>query len=54
MNSLKIAVAQIPSVKGDVEANTKTHLTAIAKASVEGVNYIVFPELSLTGYEPIF
>jgi len=52
MNSLKIAVAQIPSVKGDVEANTKTHLTAIAKASVEGVNYIVFPELSLTGYEP--
>jgi len=52
MNSLKIAVAQIHSIKGNVEENTKTHLKAIGKASLEGVHYIVFPELSLTGYEP--
>ena len=47
-----IAVAQIPSKKGNVEINISTHLKAINKASELGVNYIVFPELSLTGYEP--
>jgi predicted amidohydrolase len=52
MLGLKIAVAQIPSIKGNVDDNIKTHLLAIKKASEHGVSYIVFPELSLTGYEP--
>ncbi len=52
MSNLKIAVAQVPSIKGDVDENIKTHLVAIEKASQLGVSYIVFPELSLTGYEP--
>lgn len=52
MNKFKIAVAQISSVKGNIEANITTHLKAIKKASELGVSYIVFPELSLTGYEP--
>ena len=52
MANFKVAVAQITSLKGDVEKNIETHLIAIAKASSLGVSYIVFPELSLTGYEP--
>jgi len=52
VTSLKLAVAQIHSIKGNVEANIKTHLMAIEKASLEGGHYLVFPELSLTGYEP--
>jgi predicted amidohydrolase len=50
--NLKIAVAQVSSIKGDVDENIKTHLVAIEKASQVGVSYIVFPELSITGYEP--
>ena len=52
MPNLKIAVAQVPSIKGGIEENINTHLVAIEKASQVGVSYIVFPELSLTGYEP--
>lgn len=52
MQNLKISVAQIASVKGNVDENIITHLKAIEKASELGVSYIVFPELSLTGYEP--
>lgn len=51
MPNLKIAVAQVSSIKGDVKSNTETHLMAIEKASSLGASYIVFPELSLTGYE---
>jgi len=50
--NLKIAMAQVASVKGDVEKNTIIHSKAIKKASELGVSYLVFPELSLTGYEP--
>jgi len=52
MLGLKIAVAQVASIKGNIDENIKTHLVAIKKASELGVSYIVFPELSLTGYEP--
>lgn len=52
MSNLKVAVAQVSSIKGDIDENIKTHLVAIEKASQLGVSYIVFPELSLTGYEP--
>jgi len=48
----KIAVAQIPSIAGDITANIATHLIAIERAAQLGVSYVVFPELSLTGYEP--
>ncbi|WP_020410577.1 carbon-nitrogen hydrolase family protein [Hahella ganghwensis] len=49
---LKIAVAQISSVRGDVEENLERHIQASVKAGELGVDYLVFPELSLTGYEP--
>ena len=52
MQNLKIAVAQVTSIKGNIDKNITIHLEAIEKASMLGVSYIVFPELSLTGYEP--
>lgn len=48
---MKLALAQISSKSADVEFNIDTHINAILKASKEGVDYLVFPELSLTGYE---
>lgn len=47
-----LAAAQTVPVKGDVEKNIKKHLVLIKQAQIKGVNLIVFPELSLTGYEP--
>lgn len=52
MLPLKIAVAQAPSIQGDVDANILLHAEFINIASAHGVAYLVFPELSLTGYEP--
>ena len=52
VQNLKIAIAQVSSIKGDIDENISTHLQAVKKASELGVAYIVFPELSLTGYEP--
>ncbi|MBQ4835772.1 carbon-nitrogen hydrolase family protein [Pseudoalteromonas luteoviolacea] len=49
---MKIAVAQSSSIKGDIKLNIENHLRYIEKASSLGVNYLVFPELSLSGYEP--
>ena len=52
MNALNIGVCQIGSIKGDLNRNTQLHLEAIQAAAKENVHYLVFPELSLTGYEP--
>ncbi len=48
---MKLALAQISFKNGDVEFNIKAHVNAILMASKHGVNYLIFPELSLTGYE---
>jgi len=48
----KIAAAQIPSVRGDVAANVARHEAAVRAAAAAGVSVVVFPELSLIGYEP--
>lgn len=47
---LTLAVAQIASVLGDVEANLRTHLDVVEDARSAGVDVLVFPELSLTGH----
>jgi predicted amidohydrolase len=47
----KIAAAQIPSVRGDIAANLAAHEGAIRTAARHSVSMVVFPELSLTGYE---
>ena len=45
---LMVAVAQPPCVAHDVAANARAHASAIRAA---GARVVLFPELSLTGYE---
>ncbi len=52
MSHFRIAAAQIPSVRGDIAANIATHRDAVMAAVARDVSVLVFPELSLTGYEP--
>ncbi len=52
MSHFKIAAAQVASVRGDIEGNVRTHAAAIAAAAQRRVAVLVFPELSLIGYEP--
>ncbi|MBM4267414.1 MAG: carbon-nitrogen hydrolase family protein [Deltaproteobacteria bacterium] len=46
-----LAAAQIVPIRGDVGANLAAHVRAIHAAASEGARVLVFPELSLTGYE---
>jgi len=46
-----LAAAQSPSIAGDIDANVGIHLRFIAAAHAEGVELLLFPELSLCGYE---
>ncbi len=47
---LRVAIAQIDSILGDLEANVAKHEAFIREASQAGVELLLFPELSLTGY----
>lgn len=47
---MKIAIAQISSVLGNVDKNLKRHLELIQQAIDQKTDLIIFPELSLTGY----
>jgi predicted amidohydrolase len=49
---MKIAVAQTKPVTGNIESNIKNHITLANLAASNGADIIIFPELSLTGYEP--
>lgn len=49
---MKIALAQIKSEMGDVEANLTHHLQIVEQAASLNADLIIFPELSLTGYAP--
>lgn len=49
--SLVIAAAQSSSVPGNVSQNVEHHLRFVRLAAQHGVHLLVFPELSLTGYE---
>ncbi|WP_420992421.1 carbon-nitrogen hydrolase family protein [Cupriavidus sp. 30B13] len=51
MPDLTVAAAQSISVAGDVKANVARHLRLMQVAAGLGVRFMVFPELSLTGYE---
>jgi predicted amidohydrolase len=51
MTSLTIAAAQSISLAGDLQANIARHMRFIEIAAGQGVQLLVFPELSLTGYE---
>ena len=47
-----MAVAQTASTRGDIEGNVETHVRFAETAARRGARIVVFPELSLTGYEP--
>jgi predicted amidohydrolase len=49
---MKICVAQTRPVTGDIKANIDNHKKLIALAVSHDADIIIFPELSLTGYEP--
>jgi len=49
---MKISVAQTRPVKADIETNIDNHKRLIDLAVSNGADIIIFPELSLTGYEP--
>jgi predicted amidohydrolase len=51
MSALRIAAAQSASIPLDIDANLRRHLDFIGAAAAEGVELLVFPELSLSGYE---
>lgn len=51
-SNFAIAAAQSASVKGDIVANVRRHIEFARAAAHHKANVIVFPELSLTGYEP--
>ncbi|MDQ0739705.1 carbon-nitrogen hydrolase family protein [Pseudomonas sp. W4I3] len=52
MTALTLAAAQSLSIAGDVPANIARHRVFMQAAAAQGVQLLVFPELSLTGYEP--
>lgn len=49
-SEIHVGVAQIGISLGDVDANLDKHLTYIARGRESGLDLLVFPELSLTGY----
>lgn len=50
--SVSIAMAQLESAPGDVEAGLSRARQIVAEARAGGADLVVFPELSLTGYLP--
>lgn len=51
MTKISIAAAQTIPVKGNIEENIKRHEKLIKFAADKEVDILLFPELSLTGYE---
>ena len=49
---MRVAIAQIEAIKGNVEKNIENHLKWIKQAIQNNADMLVFPELSVTGYEP--
>ena len=47
---MRVALAQINPVLGDVDANLRLTEEAIENARSKDADIVVFPELSLTGY----
>ncbi len=49
---MKICAAQTRPIIGDIQRNIEHHKNFIALAGSYGADTVIFPELSLTGYEP--
>jgi len=51
-HSLKLAIAQLDFLVGDVAGNTQRIIAAIGEARAAGAELVVFPELAVCGYPP--
>lgn len=49
---MRIAIAQTHPIPGALTANRDQHLRLANLAALENADWIIFPELSLSGYEP--
>ncbi|MFK0310549.1 carbon-nitrogen hydrolase family protein [Pseudomonas sp. NPDC090233] len=49
---MKLCAVQLTSRKGDLQGNLARHVRCIEQAAALGAELVVFPELSLSGYEP--
>jgi NAD+ synthase (glutamine-hydrolysing) len=49
---LRVALAQLNTVVGDLDGNRVRILAALAEARTAGADIVVFPELATTGYPP--
>ena len=52
MNTLRLALAQINPIVGDVRKNASIITDAISKAIHSNADIVIFPEMSLSGYPP--
>jgi NAD+ synthase (glutamine-hydrolysing) len=49
---MRLALAQINAVVGDLDGNRERILSGVADARAEGAELVLFPELAVTGYPP--
>ena len=49
---MRLALAQINTVVGDLDGNSARILAGLAEAEAAGADLVLFPELALTGYPP--
>lgn len=52
MAVLRVGLAQLDTVVGDIDGNTERILATMARAEGLGCDLLVFPELAITGYPP--
>lgn len=52
MTARCVAAAQTVVARGDIAANVARHVALARRAAAEGARLVLFPELSLSGYEP--
>jgi predicted amidohydrolase len=50
MEDIRVALAQINCIVGDLERNLETHVQCARRAAKAGARIVCFPESSLTGY----
>ena len=50
--TIRLAMAQLDVVVGDLERNARKIVEWIGRAAGEGADVVAFPELALTGYPP--
>jgi NAD+ synthase (glutamine-hydrolysing) len=49
---MRIALAQLDAVVGDLEGNREKILASLAEARAAGAQLVIYPELAITGYPP--